>query len=162
MTHLKRALLSIIVAGSLSLTLASPAFSYTLDRGKKTDSWKMKEHQEKMETEKMMGHERMGMIGPYKGHNASGHVSISHEKGHSYLELTHIKIDRVPDGHVYLTKGTDHTTGIELGLLKQCTGKVRFPIPGNVKTEEYDSVVIWCDKFDVGIGKATLTEGMMK
>ena len=30
------------------------------------------------------------------------------------------------------------------------------PIPENTMLDDYDSVVIWCKKFDVGIGKATL------
>jgi hypothetical protein len=156
------ALLSILVAGSLSFTLASTAFSDMMEKGKKMDSGKMMEHKEKMGMEKMKGHARTGTISPYKGHSASGTASITQDMGHTFLELTNIRVDKVPDGHVYLTKGTDHTTGLELGLLEQFTGNVRFPIPGNVKTGEYDSVVIWCNKFDVGIGKATLSGGMMK
>jgi len=42
-----------------------------------------------------------------------------------------------------------------LGKLEQFTGDVRFPIPENTMLDDYDSVVIWCKKFDVGIGKAT-------
>lgn len=95
----------------------------------------------------------------FQGHNASGKAAISHDdQGKAYLDLTGIKVDRVPDGWVYLTKGADHTSGIELGILKQFKGDVRFPIPGDVDTDAYDSVVIWCKKFDVGIGKGFFKE----
>jgi hypothetical protein len=98
---------------------------------------------------------KMGMFSGIKGHNASGKASIIRDDtGKEYLDLTGIKVDRVPDGWVYLAKGGDHTTGVELGFLKQFKGDVRFPIPGNVDTDAYDSVVIWCKKFDVGIGEA--------
>lgn len=98
---------------------------------------------------------RMGMLSGFKGHNASGKVSITRDdKGNGYLDLAGIKVDKVPDGWVYLAKGGDYTSGVELGILKQFKGDVRFPIPGDVDTDAYDSVVIWCKKFDVGIGRA--------
>jgi hypothetical protein len=98
---------------------------------------------------------RMGMLSGFKGHKASGKASITRDdKGNGYLDLTGIKVDKVPDGWVYLAKGGDHTSGVELGILKQFKGDVRFPIPGDVDADAYDSVVIWCKKFDVGIGRA--------
>ena len=111
----------------------------------------------------MMMSGKTGMLSGYPGHNASGKVSLSKDgMGKTVLELTGIKVDKVPDGRVYLAKGGDHTKGIELGKLTQFTGNVRFPIPENTMLDDYDSVVIWCKKFDVGIGKATFGMAGMK
>jgi len=130
--------LGILVAGMLAIGLAGPSFADMMVSGK------------------------TGMLSGFPGHNASGKASISKDgMGKTFLELTGIKVDKVPDGRVYLAKGGDYKKGIELGKLKQFTGDVRFPIPENTMLDDYDSVVIWCKKFDVGIGKATFgTSGM--
>ena len=130
--------LGIFVAGMLATGLAIPSFGEMMESGK------------------------TGMLSGFPGHNASGKASISKDgMGKAFLELTGIKVDKVPDGRVYLAKGGDHKKGIELGKLEQFTGDVRFPIPEKTMLNDYDSVVIWCKKFEVGIGKATLgTSGM--
>jgi hypothetical protein len=111
----------------------------------------------------MMMSGKTGMLSGFPGHNASGKASLSKDgMGKAFLELTGITVDKVPDGRVYLAKGGDHTKGIELGKLEKFTGDVRFPIPENTMVDDYDSVVIWCKKFDVGIGKATLGMAGMK
>jgi hypothetical protein len=70
--------------------------------------------------------------------------------------MSDIKIDEVPDGRVYLAKKGDHTKGVEVGRLKQFSGTVQFPIPAGVNPDDYDSVVVWCEKFSVGIGHTFL------
>lgn len=131
--------LGIFVAGMFATGLAVPSFGDMMASGK------------------------TGMLSGFPGHNASGKASISKDgMGKAILELTGIKVDKVPDGRVYLAKGGDYKKGIELGKLEQFTGDVRFPIPGNTMLDDYDSVVIWCKKFDVGIGKATLGMSGMK
>lgn len=111
----------------------------------------------------MMMSGKTGMLSGFPGHNASGNASITKDAmGRATLELTGIKVDKVPDGRIYLAKGGDHTKGVELGTLTQFVGDVSFPIPETAMVDDYDSVVIWCKKFDVGIGKATLTNSRMK
>jgi hypothetical protein len=131
--------LGIFVAGMLAAGLVAPSFADMMMPGK------------------------AGMLSGFPGHNASGKASISKDgMGKTFLELTGIKVDKVPDGRVYLAKRGDYKKGIELGKLEQFTGDVRFPIPENTMLDDYDSVVIWCKKFDVGIGKATLGMSGMK
>ncbi|NNG47669.1 MAG: DM13 domain-containing protein [Deltaproteobacteria bacterium] len=111
----------------------------------------------------MMEKERTGMLSGFKGHNAAGKVTIEkHEGGNLVLTMTDIKVDKVPDGRVYLAKDGDYKKGIEIGLLKKFTGTVQFPIPAGTNPDEYDSVVIWCKKFNVGIGRAYFAKKMMK
>jgi len=132
-------LLGVLIAGMLVAGLVAPSFADMMMSGK------------------------TGMLSGYPGHSASGKASISKDgMGKATLELTGIKVDKVPDGWVYLAKGGDYKKGIELGKLAQFTGDVRFPIPENTMLDDYDSVVIWCKKFDVGIGKATLGMSGMK
>lgn len=109
------------------------------------------------------GDERMAKLTGAVGHNASGTVAIM--KGtHATAVLTFMDmtVDRVPDGRVYLAKNGDYTKGVELGRLTQFSGAVTFPIPASVIPEDYDSVVIWCKKFNVEIGHAFFEKGMIK
>lgn len=125
-----------------------------------------------MDTKKsMMSHEKsaMGMekmmpamIMGSGGHHASGKVEFSMGMNAGYkLTLHDIKVDKVPDGHVYLAKDGDWRHGVEVGLLKQFSGTVSFELPAGVNPDAYNSVVIWCKKFDVEIGRADYGKKMM-
>jgi len=147
----------------LAAALAAPASADRMMSGDKTMSKEKMMSDDKMMSKDKMMPGRTGMLSGYPKHNASGKVSITKDgMGKATLELTGIRVDKVPDGRVYLAKGGDHTKGIELGKLTQFTGDVRFPIPTGTMADDYDSVVIWCKKFDVGIGKATLGMSGMK
>ena len=103
-----------------------------------------------------------GMLSGSDGHHASGNVAVKKDmNGHAQLVLSDIKVDKVPDGHVYLAKDGDFRNGLELGKLNQFSGNVSFDIPDDVDLSAYDSVVIWCEQFDVEIGRADLPKMMM-
>ena len=88
-------------------------------------------------------------------HQAAGTVLVSTEKQDvATLTLADLSVDRVPDGRVYLAKGGDYTKAVELGKLMQSSGTAVFSIPKGIAPGDYDSVVIWCKKFNVGIGHA--------
>jgi hypothetical protein len=124
---------SLVVAGGFG---AAPAFSGTTD-GKPT-----------------------GMLTGADGHHAAGKVVISKGRnGNPTLFLLDAKIDRAPDGRVHLAKGGDYTQGVELGKLTEFSGALEFPIPAGVNAQDYDSVVIWCHKFNVKIGEAFFRKG---
>ena len=111
----------------------------------------------------MMAAIRTGMLAGTGSHHAAGTASVTKDQsGHKTLRLREIRVDQVPDGRVYLTKTGDYRTGIELGKLTQFSGTVDFPIPGTVNLEEYDSVVIWCKKFNVEIGRASFGKATME
>jgi hypothetical protein len=133
-----RKLLSVYIVTALAVLILIPAYS----------------------TGEKMGKAKNGMLAGIEGHNAAGKVTITkNESGKTVLILTDMKVDKVPDGRVYLGKNGDHKKGIEVGLLKKFTGTVQFPIPAGTNLDEYDSVVIWCKKFDVGIGRAYFKNG---
>ncbi len=109
----------------------------------------------------MMEKERTAKFTGIGSHNASGTVAVAHgENGHTILKMTQIKVDRVPDGRVYLAKDGDYASAVELGSLTQFSGTVAFPIPASVNADSYNSVLIWCKRFDVGIGQAFFGKGM--
>ena len=106
---------------------------------------------------------RTGMLTGAGSHQAAGMASVTKDQsGHRTLNLTEIRVDQVPDGRVYLAKNGDYRTGIELGKLTQFSGTVDFPIPDTVNLEKYDSVVIWCKKFNVEIGRASFGKPTME
>jgi hypothetical protein len=128
----------------------------------------MKEEGEMMKKEPMMDDNAMmdkkadGMLMGSKGHMAAGKAEITEGMGgKTVLKLTDIKVDKVPDGYVYLTRGGNHMNGVALGMLEQFSGTVEFPIPMGVDPHDYDSVVIWCREFNVEIGRAWLPKKMM-
>lgn len=62
------------------------------------------------------------------------------------LTLSDIKVDKVPDGYIYLTKDADWMHGVQLGMLEQFSGTVSFDLPAGVNPDDFDSVVIWCKR----------------
>ena len=95
------------------------------------------------------------------GHHAAGKVSfgMGMDKAHR-LTLSDIKVDKVPDGYVYLAKDGNWMQGVQVGMLKQFSGTVSFDLPAGVNPDDYDTVVIWCKKFNVEIGRATYGKKM--
>lgn len=115
-----------------------------------------------MKEEPMMNQKADGMFMGSEGHMAAGKAMITEGMGgKKVLTLSDIKVDKVPDGYVYLAKGGDHMKGVAVGKLDRFTGSFEFPIPKDVDTDQYDSVVIWCRKFNVEIGRAYLPKKMM-
>jgi hypothetical protein len=109
-----------------------------------------------------MASEMNNMLTGSDGHHASGQVSFAMGMNNSHvLTLSNIKVDKVPDGYVFLTKGGDYMHGVQLGMLKQFSGTVSYELPMGVNPDDYDSVVIWCKKFNVEIGRAYFQKKMM-
>ena len=104
-----------------------------------------------------MHEQRMGQLVGAGGHHAEGTIEM---KGHN-LTMSGFEIDKVPDGRIYLTNDSDHETGVEIGRLTQYSGTVQFTIPPEINPDDFNSILIWCEKFSVEIGRAPLTP-MMK
>lgn len=108
--------------------------------------------------DKKMGMEKKmyDMLMGSDGHHATGKVSFGKGMNNTHvLTLSDIKVDKVPDGYVYLAKDGDWMHGVQVGMLKQFVGTVSFDLPAGVHPDDYDTVVIWCKKFNVEIGRAT-------
>jgi hypothetical protein len=109
-----------------------------------------------------MQEETSAMLMGSGGHHAAGKVVFGMGMNNRHvLTLSDIKVDKVPDGYVYLTRDGDWMHGTQLGKLKQFSGTVSFDLPAGVTPETYDTVVIWCKKFNVEIGRAHFGKKMM-
>ena len=94
-------------------------------------------------------------------HYGRGRVSI-------YPKLLHLEADFEvgpgPKYHVYLVPETDISTDtrvqdlmfVDLGRLKAFSGGQNYAIPDGVNLNDYGSVVIWCEQFNVLISPARL------
>lgn len=92
------------------------------------------------------------LIGGDAEHPASGTVKV--DTGTVLLE--DVKITEAPDGRVILAKDFDEPTGVRLGKLQGFTGSHQYPVPEGINVEEYNTVLIWCDQFNVPIGKVEI------
>ena len=92
------------------------------------------------------------MVGGDNLHPASGVVTII---GNT-VGLVNVHISEAPDGRVILAKDFDATTGVRLGNLKGFTGSHDYEIPEGTDVDSYNTILIWCDQFNVPIGKVQL------
>lgn len=122
----------------------------------------MKESSSAMMEKENPGETRMGKLAGSDGHHAAGMVVITTDRnGTTILQLKNMTVDKVPDGRVYLARNGDYRNGVEVGKLTKFSGTVVVPIPATVDPETYDSVVIWCNRFNVEIGRATFEKKAM-
>jgi hypothetical protein len=94
-------------------------------------------------------------------------VSIVKENGKSYVAFSdQFKSDSGPDLYVLLHrqakpdqyKKDDY---VSLGKLQQVKGSQRYMIPEDAKISDYQSVVVWCRKFNATFGYAPLMDSSM-
>jgi len=112
---------------------------------------------------KMMDHGRMTLPhGDFTGanhHKVSGTYQVTEKDGKRYLVLgPDFSLDNAPDPYIVLT-GTGMGSGertLNLGKLKHKNGGSTFEIPGGQELSGYDQVIVWCKKFNVVLGQATL------
>jgi len=84
--------------------------------------------------------------------------------GKRILRLTDFETSNGPDVHVYLVAAemaNDNATVtqagfIDLGSLKGNKGDQNYYVPGDADLNKYRSVSIWCARFGVNFGAATL------
>ncbi len=104
-----------------------------------------------------------------KVHNTSGRATIYQEKdGKLVLRLTRFKTSNGPDVHVvliavkdadddanFLKSGTDR---VELGALKGNEGDQNYDIPAGTDLAKFQTVSIYCERFNANFGAAPLTK----
>lgn len=99
-------------------------------------------------------------------HATSGTAAIvTAADGRRYVRLENFSTSDGPDVHVILSDRTsgqpdwgvyDDGRWVELGDLKATDGNQNYEIPADVDLAGLQSVVIWCDRFDVAFGTAPL------
>jgi hypothetical protein len=104
-----------------------------------------------------------------KVHDTSGRATIYREAdGKLVLRLTHFKTSNGPDVHVILIAGKDAdddanflksgTERVELGTLKGNEGDQNYDIPAGTDLTKFQTVSIYCERFNANFGAAPLKE----
>jgi hypothetical protein len=85
--------------------------------------------------------------------------------GSRVLRLTEFVTSNGPDVRVYLVAAADAPDDetvkkagfVELGKLKGTDGDQNYEVPGDLDLSKYRAVTIWCRRFSVNFGSASLT-----
>lgn len=102
-----------------------------------------------------------------KVHKTSGRATIYKEAdGQLVLRLTNFKTSNGPDVHVVLIAAKDadddtnflstSTEKLELGALKGNEGDQNYTIPAGTDLDKFQSVSIYCERFNANFGTAPL------
>lgn len=102
-----------------------------------------------------------------KVHNTSGRATIYEEPdGRLVLRLTNFRTSNGPDVHVVLIAAKDadddanflksSTERLELGLLKGNEGDQNYNIPPGTDLKKFQTVSIYCERFNANFGAAPL------
>jgi hypothetical protein len=102
-----------------------------------------------------------------KVHSTSGRATIYQEEdGSVVLRLTNFKTSNGPDVHVILIalKDADDDANflksgverVELGSLKGNEGDQNYPIPSGTDLSKFQTVSIYCERFNANFGAAPL------
>jgi hypothetical protein len=102
-----------------------------------------------------------------KVHSTSGRATIYEESdGKLILRLTNFKTSNGPDVHVILIAAKDadddanflknNTERVELGKLKGNEGDQNYEIPSGTDLTKFQTVAIYCERFNANFGAAPL------
>ena len=85
-------------------------------------------------------------------------IVLGNGTGQRFLRFEEFATDNGPDLNVYLVNSStgDVSDYIDLGDLRGNIGEQNYEIPTDVDLEVYDQVVIWCVRFGVAFGSASL------
>ena len=97
-------------------------------------------------------------------HETTGTAKIVKLNDKNYIQLSNFKTSNGPDVHLYLVNGMDSSQDavkkngfIDLGTLKGNIGDQNYELPANTDLGKYKAVSIWCARFAVAFGGASLT-----
>lgn len=102
-----------------------------------------------------------------KAHATSGRATIYESaEGKRYLRLSDFATSNGPDVHVLLARAEDESLkqeivkgdldGLELGSLKGNQGDQNYDLPAATDLQQYQAVVIYCERFHAVFGVAKL------
>lgn len=100
-----------------------------------------------------------------EAHPTEGTAELIEAEGRRMLRLSKFMTTNGPDVRVWLVEGETAGSGaevkkrqhVELGALKGNIGDQNYGIPAEVDLTKYRAVSIWCARFSVQFGGATLT-----
>jgi hypothetical protein len=107
------------------------------------------------------GADEIAKRGVFKGasnHATSGGVSVVKAANTQSVVILgpDFSLDGAPDPYVGFGKNGRYDKRASLGKLGKNNGKQVFKVPSSVNISDYNEVYIWCRKFGVPLGVATL------
>ena len=92
------------------------------------------------------------------GHVTKGGVSVvKNADGTATVTLaSDFFLDGAPDPYVGFGSNGSYKKGTEVALLRSNTGKQTFVVPASIDVSNFNEVYIWCKKFSVPLGVASL------
>ena len=98
-------------------------------------------------------------------HETKGTAELVSSSGKNFLRLSSFSTSNGPDVHVYLVKGKDSSGDgvnkngfLDLGTIKGNIGDQNYQIPSGTNLDDFGAVAIWCKRFNVDFGGASLTK----
>jgi len=150
---------TLLTLAALALTCGATAYAQ--------DS--MKQDSMKQDSMKQESKAKTVATGTFHGkvHNTSGRATIYQQPdGKLVLRLTNFKTSNGPDVHVILVAAKDadddanflksSTERVELGSLKGNQGDQNYEIPSNTDLGKFQTVSIYCERFNANFGAAPL------
>ncbi|NER82472.1 MAG: DM13 domain-containing protein [Leptolyngbya sp. SIO1D8] len=98
-----------------------------------------------------------------QGHATQGTVQVVTENGQAYLVFDDsFDTGSGPDVQVLLSPASEVPISLArenyqiIGTLQSFSGAQRYLIPADINLDDYESVAIWCRRFDITFGYAPL------
>ncbi len=100
---------------------------------------------------------RSGEFSGRSEHVNTGGVTLSkHESGYTVELGKNFFLDGAPDPKVGFGINGEYIDGTLIGVLESNTGAQTYRVPAHLNAEVFTEVFIWCEKFGVPLGVATL------
>lgn len=99
--------------------------------------------------------ERSGTFTGASNHVTKGTAKIVQKADGWYIEVAdNFWFDGAPDPKLALGNGGKVDTATLVQNLSSNTGAQSYKLPAGIDGAKYDSVILWCEKFSVPLGKA--------
>jgi hypothetical protein len=89
-------------------------------------------------------------------HPTTGIAKVITENGKRMLVFENFKTDPGPNLKVYLATTTSPSNFTDLGALKASSGNFAYEISASVNLDQQSNVLVWCERFSVLFGNASL------
>ncbi len=108
----------------------------------------------------LFGHAGSVKTGEFTGasdHITTGKVSVvKTPEGYAVVLGADFSLDGAPDPKVGFGKDGKYATEAQLGHLISKNGEQAYIVPASVNVKDFNEVYIWCEKFSVPLGVATI------
>ena len=105
----------------------------------------------------LAGTEAQGTFTGASGHVTSGGVQIVQDGDGFVVKLApDFSLDNAPDPKVGFGKDGKYVEGTLIGKLDSLTGEQTYRVPAGLDATDFTEVFIWCEKFSVPLGVATV------